>query len=317
MSQKWKDKLLSSSFPLEFEAMKELSKDGFSVSSEFAYSRLDGDTRKDFSVDIDALCFTPFENEDDVTGSVHLLIECKYRKKGTKWLFLPDPNRSDYSPFTLGQTIRAIDNFSYDVLPPNCVVPFDEKEGLEFCFKGVEVDTANASAHDGQIRHGLSQLQYALPPLLTHSIMFGSNIPFFICPILLTNAPLYVANKDFSMVLVQESNEIENMAKEVPYLVTYQDVSPDFTQHCVSEFNANFKYSFEELESIGAFRLSEGEYEHQLPIPLVKSLTTGELSTLKGYFTQFIVCNWDHFPTLISDIKANISMAMETVKTDT
>ncbi|TOB48932.1 hypothetical protein, partial [Vibrio parahaemolyticus] len=77
------------------------------------------------------------------------------------------------------------------------------------------------------------------------------------------------------------------------------------------------KYSFEELESIGAFRLSEGEYEHQLPIPLVKSLTTGELSTLKGYFTQFIVCNWDHFPTLISDIKANISMAMETVKTDT
>ncbi|MEK2144736.1 hypothetical protein WOC23_22370 [Vibrio parahaemolyticus] len=87
MSQKWKDKLLSSSFPLEFEAMKELSKDGFSVSSEFAYSRLDGDTRKDFSVDIDALCFTPFESEDDVTGSVHLLVECKYRKMGQNGYF--------------------------------------------------------------------------------------------------------------------------------------------------------------------------------------------------------------------------------------
>jgi len=316
-NQKWKDKLLSSSFPLEYEAMKVLAKNGFSISSEFSYSRLDGDIKKDFSVDIDALSFTPFGNESDLTGSAHLLVECKYRKPGTNWLFLPDPNEPGFSPFILGQTIRAVDNFSKDILSPNCVVSFDDNENLPFCFKGVEIDTVNSSAHDAQIRHGLSQLQYALPALFEHGIMFGGEQPFFICPILLTNAPLYVANDDFSMQTVLSTNKVDDIAKKVPYLVTYHDISPDFTHHCINEFNTNLHYDLEEFEDIGKFRKSKGEYEHCLPIHLIDSLISGNKSTLKGYFTQYIVCNWEHFPELIQDIKDAISEAMIEMDNDT
>ena len=311
---KWKDKLLSSSFPLEYEAMKLLVQGEFSVSSEFVYSRNDGEIRKDFSVDIDAMSFTPFGNENEITSTARLLVECKYRKTGTSWLFLLDPNQPDYSPFTLGNTIRSIDNFSTTMLPANCVVPFDEN--IPMCFKGVEIDTINASAHDSQIRHGLSQLQYALPALFEQEINSSSfphpdpAIPFFICPILLTNAPLYIARDEFSMSSVTEAKELDQIATEAPYLVTYRDISPDFTKHCIDKFDATLQFDLEYLGKIGNYRKTKGEYDHQLPINIIKSLKLGQTSDLKTYFTQYIVCNWGSFPSLITEIKASITNAM-------
>ena len=322
-NQKWKDKLLSSSFPLEYEAMKLIASEGFSVSSEYTYSRFDGNAKKDFSVDIDALDFTPFGNPNEVTSDVHFLVECKYRKSGTNWLFLPDPSNDDYSPFTLGQTIRAVDNFTKINLGRDCVVDFDENEYLPFCIKGVEIDTVNAAAHDGQIRHGLSQLQYALPAMFENLINSSSyeapdeNIPFFICPILLTNAPLFVAKENFSMDLVTNSESIEDIAIQVPYLVTYQDISPDFTEHCRNEFGEKLHFDLTFLEKIGAHRSSLGAYEFELPIKLIESLIEGKRSELKGYFTQFIVCSWESFPELINDLKNSITQAMNNVESDT
>ena len=322
-NQKWKDKLLSSSFPLEYEAMKLIASEGFSVSSEYTYSRLDGDVKKDFSVDIDALDFTPFGNPNEITSDVHFLIECKYRKSGTYWLFLPDPNEDEYSPFTLGQTIRAVDNFTKFKLGPNCVISFDDNDELPFCIKGVEIDIVNSSAHDAQIKHGLSQLQYALPAMFENLINSSSYaapdeaIPFFICPILLTNAPLFVANNDFSMNAVKDSNCIEDIAHEVPYLVTYHDISPDFTEHCRKEFESKLKFDLKHLEEVGNYRSARGSYELELPINLIESLIQGRTSELKGHFTQFIVCNWENFPQLIQDLKDSITLAMSSVESDT
>lgn len=320
-NQKWKDKLLSSSFPLEYEAMKLIANEGFSVSSEYTYSRLDNNVKKDFSVDIDALDFTPFGNPNEITSDVHFLVECKYRKSGTSWLFLPDPNIDDFSSFILGHTIRAVDNFTKSKLDNNSVVSFDENENLSFCLKGVEVDVINSAAHDGQIRHGLSQLQYALPAMfenLINSSSFESPdqaVPFFICPILLTNAPLFVAKEDFSMESVKNSDCLEDITREVPYLITYYDISPDFTKHCQNEFESKFQYDLEYLEEVGLYRSSLGSYEFELPIPLMESLMLGEPSELKKYFTQFIVCNWEGFPKLINDLKKAITLAMSNIKT--
>jgi len=320
-NQKWKDKLLSSSFPLEFEAMRCLADKGFSVSSEFSYSRLDGDIQKDFSVDVEAMAFTPFGEENNLTGTVSLLVECKYRKEGTSWLFLPDPNDPEFSPFTLGRTIRAVDNFSKDILIPNSVVSFDEN--LPLCFKGVEVDLLNASAHDKEIKHGLNQLHYALPSMLAREINSSSwaspdpSQPFFICPILLTTAPIYLAKNSFSIDLVKDSSGIDEIANRVPYLVTYHDVSPDFIRHCVREFSDNLVFDVEHLKDIGSYRLSKGEYEHLLPLNVIESLLSGRVSELKSYFTQYIVCDWQHFPELIDNLKTSINFAMSGAENDT
>lgn len=318
-SGKWKDKLLSSSFPLEYEAMKILVEKGFSVSSDFSYSRLDGDIIKDFSVDIEALAFTPFEDQNDITSTVRLLVECKYRKDGIAWIFLPDPNDASFSPFTMGHTIRAVDCFSRDILSPNSMVSFDGGEDVVFCFKGVEVDTVNPSAHDAQIKHGVNQLHYALPVMLEKEINNNScpqpdpARPFFIVPILLTNAELYVAEDGFSMRLVKEAGSLDNIAFRAPYVVTYNDISPDFESHCAAIFEDEFFFDAEYLSEIGNYRSSKGEYENCLPLNVIESLESNRMFELKRYFTQYIVCNWDSFPELVDDIKNTVLTAIKDV----
>ncbi|MGE4533204.1 hypothetical protein [Halomonas sp.] len=318
-NSKWKDKLLSSSFPLEYEAMKILVEKGFSVSSEFSYSRLDGDVVKDFSVDIEALAFAPFSDPNDITGTVRLLVECKYRKDGVAWLFLPDPNDPSFSPFVMGHTIRAVDCFSKDILSPNSMVPFDDRGNVVFCFKGVEVDTLNPSAHDAQIKHGVNQLHYALPVMLEKEINNNSfpqsdpAKPFFIVPILLTNAELYIADEEFSMRLVMENDSLDDIAFRAPYVITYNDISPDFESHCTAVFENGIFFDAEYLSEIGSYRSSEGEYENCLPLNVIESLESNRMFEMKRYFTQYIVCSWDGFPELVEDIKNTISTALKDV----
>ena len=164
---KWKSKLLSSSVPMEYEVARVLVERGFAVDADYSYARDDAGITKGFSVDIRATGYPPFRGNKLLT-TIELLVECKHRHRSNKWLFFRDPNTEDMSPFTLGYTIRAVDRFSPAFFSPGSTVSFDEE--AIFCIKGVEVDTSNGNVHDTEIKHGLAQLQYALPRLLTDSI---------------------------------------------------------------------------------------------------------------------------------------------------
>jgi hypothetical protein len=182
----WKSELISSSIPLEFDAARILVSHGFAITSDYTYARDDSGTVKDFSVDLFARATTPFTNPNKLTSELELLVECKQRNPNTRWLFFPEINRLDFSPITVGVTLRSVDNFFKGFFPPNATIDFD-KQG-PFCYKGIEIDEISGIVHDSQLRHGISQLQYAMPRLLTNSIEFqlGSheedNIPFFSAP---------------------------------------------------------------------------------------------------------------------------------------
>lgn len=249
---KWKSRLLSSGIPLEYEAAKLLVSQGFAVDADYKYSRVDLGDKKDFSVDLHARGWLPFDSTKKLTSELTLLVECKFRHPNMLWLFLPEPNEPDLSPISLGRTIRIVDELSsflssFDV-PPNGTVPFDEN--MEFAFKGIEVDKEKGNAHDSEIRRGILQLQYALPQLLKTLIYWhlgaGANEghPFFFCPILLTTAPLYLADHGLDVDAVKSATEIRDLAKEVPYLIVYSDYGPDFDAHCASLFG-----SFRKIES--------------------------------------------------------------------
>lgn len=63
---KWKSKLLSSSVPMEHEIARTLVDAGFSVQADYSYARVDTTDSaavKDFSVDILARAFSPFDEE--------------------------------------------------------------------------------------------------------------------------------------------------------------------------------------------------------------------------------------------------------------
>lgn len=100
-------------------------------------------------------------------------------------------------------------------------------------------------------------------------------------------------------------------------MVTYHDISPDFIRHCVREFSDSLVFDVEHLNDIGSYRVSKGEYEHLLPLSVIESLLSGRVSELTRYFTQYIVCNWQHFPELVDNIKNSITFAMSSAESDT
>ncbi|TVX96229.1 hypothetical protein [Cohnella terricola] len=313
-SKKWKSKLLSSSLPLEYEVAKILVSKGFSVSADYTYSRNDTGLHKDFSVDISAIAFPPFSNEHKISSQVELLVECKYRDENVKWLFLPDPNKPDYSHFTIGNTIRIIDQFSSSFI--NSTKPAQKFDDLfEYAYKATEMRLGESpSVYDSEIKHGLMQLQYALPALFNDRISFGNHVddiePIFICPILVTSADLILLNSKNSVSTIYSADTINDLGKSVPYILLYHDYGPDFRNHCQNVF-ADFA-DLEDLPIIVELeemrkKSNDKFYDFEYPSNFGKSLSLATRYLLNKYFTQIIICNINAFPALIDNLKKAIS----------
>lgn len=317
-SAKWKSKLLSSSVPMEYEVAKALVASGFSVDSDYTYARDDGGITKDFSVDILATGYIPFKSKS-FKATLELLVECKHRHRGNKWLFFPDPNIGEMSPFVLGRTMRAVDDFSRVFFKSNCTISFDQ--GSNFCMKGVEVDASTGAVHDAEIRHGLAQLQYALPRLLSERIRFNihgheeDNYPFIICPILLTTSDIFVARDDVSIATVESATVLEDIAVKAKYVTVYLDPTPDFQSHrqrACSDLDDLAKLKV--TEQLDAFRKDRGEYVFKLPTEQCWRLASSNTEKFSEYFSQTVVCSLEHFPELIEEIKKVATRAVRTTQ---
>ncbi|ABW27593.1 hypothetical protein AM1_2585 [Acaryochloris marina MBIC11017] len=296
---------------------KSLVSHGFSIDADYTYARDDSGIAKDFSVDLKASAFLPFSNPNKITAQLELLVECKQRNPNVKWLFCPDPNRADFSPIVLGRTIRTIDRFSQKFFRSNATVEFDEN--AHHCYKGVEVDESDGRVYDAEIKHGISQLQYALPRLISEAALFNlyghreDSIPFIVCPILLTTAELLVAHNKLTANMVEDATVLTDIAKSTPYLVLYSDYGPDFERHCTRECSKLGQLDFDEFNDIEKYRAENGEYGFYLPSFLCKSLSEGRRFTLVQYFTQFVICQTSNFDTLMTDIKKATSKAARTL----
>jgi hypothetical protein len=311
---KWKTGLLASGVPLEYEASLLLTSAGFSVSADYAYSREDAGVAKDFSVDIEARATYPFSDPNRIQAALSLLVECKYRHPRVIWLFLPDPNQPDLSPITLGSTLHSIDEFSWTVLSANATVPFDEH--IPFALKGVEVNLSNGNAFDADIHQGISQLQYALPRLFSDLVSFNlnghprDNVPFFYCPILLTSAPVYIANPTISVADVMAADDIATLGDPHPYIVLYRDYSPDFEQHCVWHFSSlREMLQKAQLKRIHHARNADPKLL-DAPLETIKGLLAGQRYFLHSLFSQFIICTLTAFPDLLAKISSTVDHAM-------
>ena len=317
-SNKWKSKLISSSLPLEFEVAKYFVSKGFSVTADYIYSRNDSGILKDFSVDLKGSAYLPFSNPNKIKTSLDLLVECKQRNPSVRWLFFPDPNLPDFSPITLGHTIRAVDKFSINFFRPNATINFDRS--VSFCYKGVEVDESNGNVYDSELRHGILQLQYALPRLLVENALHNlyghleDNHPFFFCPILLTTAELMLAKRKLRTSIVEQAECLTNISETVPYLVLYSDYGPDFERHCIRESVQLKELDSQLLDKFDTLRYENREYSPISTSFLCHCLANGMRADLNNYFTQFVVCNINSLNTLIKDIKKVCSLASRTLR---
>jgi hypothetical protein len=113
-----KTRTLGASLPLAYEAAKILAKQGFGVQPD-----------------------SPFGEPNAIDGETALLVACQRRVEDTKLLFLPDPNRPEFSKIYAGCALRVFDDFS--------TFAVDETSSEEFsnavpcCYKAVEILAGN------------------------------------------------------------------------------------------------------------------------------------------------------------------------------
>ena len=130
----WKDHLLKSGVPLEYEVARALAAEDLAVDADFSYMRRDGASFKECSVDIEAVWYGPLPNKVDF--EFHALIECKYRSPEKFILLLEEPG-DDFSSVTLGYTINKFDHFVPYKIPSDSFYPIERE--LPVAYKGIEL----------------------------------------------------------------------------------------------------------------------------------------------------------------------------------
>ena len=306
---KWKSNLLSSSLPLEFETSKQLVRAGAFVFDEYSYIRRDAGVDKQFSVDLHSLLFAQLDNPPTrPMCALNMLIECKHRHRNTIWLFLPKERANASLPGYPSSAIKVVDDFS-PWFGHHGALAIDHK--LRVCSKGVEIDTNSNNVHGTEIKHGLTQLQFAMPKLVASQARSLTNMPLPELPpllfalILVTNAPLYIASQRLNAAMIDRAEAPVELGKRVPFLTVDSGAGPELERHAASAFadlpslvaTTNFKILDMQLE---AARVNSWFRPHAVADRAARG------SEWQHEYRRVIVCNSRAIPLCLSLIKESL-----------
>jgi hypothetical protein len=312
---KWKSELLRCGLPLESEAARLLVSKGFGVASDFKYARVEGGRLESLSIDLHAKAPVPPGEPGRAAGALDLIVECRHAPPGVCWLFLADPNQPAGSAAVSGHTIRVVDEFSLARIDAGSTAAFDAE--LPVCRKGLEIDQSAGRVDDAEPDGALVQLQYALPRLMAESVLrhfrdpSGRHLPFLFCPVLLSTAPLLVANRDLDAGQVEQSSGLRDLAAEVPYLVVVCDYGPDFHSHCQRQFRVLEPLERnDDLLMVETKRAAVCQDQHELPLATIESLLAADRHRLQTLFSRFIVCTAGRLAELVDKVQQTAAAAV-------
>jgi hypothetical protein len=215
-AKQWKDHLLKSGVPFEYEIKKILEDKGCIVDFEFSYLRQNEDNKlKEFSFDLDAAYIkSPFFFE--------LLVECKYRHESTQWVFLPDnyggPKEIEYLDFA---HLNEVFNAKKYPLKNSFPYPIGK-----LCNKGIEITSEGSNPKS--IDQAISQLAFGVANKIAeqynHHIdeVLKQNFlgtVFSTIPIIVTTARLFRINETVGIDEIKGSKEIAEIATEESCIV--------------------------------------------------------------------------------------------------
>lgn len=304
-SRGWKDNLLKSGVPLEYEVAGLLAKHGMIVEADFAFIRRDGNISKELSVDIVSSFYGPGNNK--VGYKISLIIECKYRSPEKKILFVQDPNPEEYSG-VMGPTIFFFDRAVPYKLDPSFIDTIDEN--VELVYKGIEI--FDAGAVEEELRRGIQQLRYASPLVLRRDLddnLYGHKddiLSLFLVSILVTNAPIIVLKKGLRIDQIKSAKKIEDISKSADFVILYSDAGPDFSDHFKATFADDQEERLLAAKDIRKRLHIAGKnlgFEPDL-VEAVEALSSGRRYPWHSVGTQFYVANLDGLRRLIPAIKA-------------
>jgi len=192
---------------------------------------------------------------------------------------------------------------------------------MQTCVKGTEINLSTGEVFDKEIRHGIYQLQFALPRLLTQMLSYfavskyDDCLAFAFCPILVTNAELFVARGDFDITMVENSSDISDFAERVPYLRLWQGYGSDFEKQCLRDFESIPRFlGTAQLDIfLKNYEKRKDSFPNHSPARFLKSLYQVDRTILQGLFTNIIICNNAQFPSLVDIIMSKITEGLSSI----
>lgn len=217
MAKSWKENLLKSSLPLEYETACILAANDILVNGEYSYVRPnENNIDTDFSIDIHAEDYF-YLGKEEVWAELQYIIECKYCHENVNWVFYPAIDTIEGHGF-----LDPYDFLTPYVLESEYLENFDSN--MEYAIKGLEL--LPESANPNTIIRGLEQLRHATANVIFQSIKktfehpFSAEYPIQIfAPILVTTAKLRILNDDIKIEEIKKATEIEDISKTVESLL--------------------------------------------------------------------------------------------------
>ena len=187
---------------------------------------------------------------------------------------------------------------------------------LPTCYKGVEIDfdppSRDKYVTDDELRHGLEQLQFALLAIVIDylnttitalSIGAGSP-PLFVLPVLVTNAPLYLATPEFAESEIRTVTDISQIAAEVSAVAFDLVIGPNLKR----EFSRLFKH--DSVEAMALFKALDARkrevdprYKRSAALEYQILRIVSDLAMTR-YFSRIVLCNEASFVKLMDESEA-------------
>lgn len=289
MAKTWKDHLLSSGIPLEYSISRIFEQLVDWQPGEFKYERKDSEgISKIFSIDIHSAHIDTKRN-----FWLDVLVECKYRYDGTRWIFTP----REYDPL-FGRDFKdlfvTLDQCCNDrELNKNFVSQFRSRYPL--CGKGIELLPTDGNPKT--IEQAVQQLRYAVIAksldAVVHQVdnLLGSPPPLFvIVPIIVTTSELWRLKPGITVEDIRQASEIHDVADAHDILVLHQDPDNLDKKHTVEMF-------YETLSDKQMEKLDE----------LLSETAQKTVSSFINYFASyspslFIIIRYDRFQSAITNL---------------
>jgi 5S rRNA maturation endonuclease (ribonuclease M5) len=302
--KKWKDLLLRSGVPLEYEVAKIISKHDFQVFADYGFSRRDGDVRKEWSVDIAASL--------EVNGKrlpfyiLKLLVECKYRSNEKIMIFFPEP-LNKYPQSTVGATIYSCDGFAPFFISNDPRYNVDLRYPI--AYKGIELHEGGAV--EEEIRRGITQLRYATPSALLELLdcsigdFPSEGFAFFLSKILVTNAPLRMVNEGVVLSTIMAAETLDDISTLTDTVVLFFDYGPDFENHFRETFSNARHYFLKRAKERRKEQKELGVHHkfYKNPTDYISEISDGARSECGQVSNQFFVTTLSGLPGLLGEIK--------------
>ena len=229
----WKEHLLKSGIPLEFEIKKYLDAKNCVSNFEYTYFRENEDKNlTEFSYDLDSSYIVTPHFAD-------LMIECKYRHESTKWVFLPEQyDGIDEITHTSFMHKNAHFNTAPHYQPP-FPIPF-----APLCSKGIEL--TNDGNNPKTITQAIHQLSYAMARRIINGMQHQvdsvlrehfENTIFYNIPIIVTTAKLFRIREDVDIDRIKLADDIEEISTNETCVVVKSPAGIDLETYNNTIFN--------------------------------------------------------------------------------